>query len=504
MLETIHAGFALFASWQNGLAIFGGLVFGVVIGAIPGMTGTMGVALALPFTFYMSPITGILLLVGIYKGAIYGGSIPAIVIKTPGTPAAACTVLDGYPMARKGQAGRALQMALYAGCTADVISNIALIFFAGFIASFALRFGPPEYFTLITFSLTIIAGVCGASLTRGLVSAGFGLLAATVGLDLVYGSSRLAFGSADLMGGFSFIPVLIGLFALPEIINEYTKHQKGREHSKVDRSSVTWSDYRKSFKTILRGSLIGVVLGAIPGIGAAPASFMSYSEAKRNSKDGDRFGEGEIEGVAAAESGANGVTGATLIPLLSLGVPGDVITAVILGAFMIHGLTPGPTLFQKHLTEIYAIFWGILFSSFLLFITGKVAIRAFARLGEVPNAILFPIVIVLCFFGTYAVNSSMFDVGIMVATGALGYFMLKFDVPPAPFLIAFILGPMFEDNLRRSLLLSKGSLGIFFSTPICWFFIILTVLSLALIVRRNVRTHLESRQRRRAEAKCGS
>lgn len=497
MLETIQAGFAMFLTVHNVVAIFGGLVVGVVVGAIPGMTGTMGVALALPFTFYMPPITSILLLVGIYKGAIYGGSIPAIVIKTPGTPAAACTVLDGYPMARKGQAGKALQMALYAGCTADLVSNIALIFFAGFIASFALRFGPAEYFTLITFSLTIIAGVCGASLTRGLVSAGFGLLAATIGLDLVYGSSRLAFGSADLMGGLNFIPLLIGLFALPEIINEYTRRQSGHVATKVDRSSVTWGEYRASLKSILRGSLIGVVLGAIPGIGAAPASFMSYSEAKRNSKNGERFGEGELEGVAAAEAGANGVTGATLIPLMSLGVPGDVITAVILGAFMIHGLTPGPTLFQKHITEIYAIFWGILFSSALLLITGKVAIRAFARLGEVPNSILFPIVIVLCFYGAYAVNSSMFDVGVMVGMGVLGYFMLKFDIPPAPFLIAFILGPMFEDNLRRSLLLSKGSFGIFFSSAICWFFIALTVLSVYLVVRRNMR---ERTNRRRALA----
>lgn len=497
MLETIHAGFTMFLTIHNVVAIFGGLVVGVVVGAIPGMTGTMGVALALPFTFYMPPITSILLLVGIYKGAIYGGSIPAIVIKTPGTPAAACTVLDGYPMARKGQAGKALQMALYAGCTADLVSNIALIFFAGFIASFALRFGPAEYFTLITFSLTIIAGVCGASLTRGLVSAGFGLLAATIGLDLVYGSSRLAFGSADLMGGLNFIPLLIGLFALPEIIKEYAHRQSGHVATKVDRSSVTWSEYRASLKSILRGSLIGVVLGAIPGIGAAPASFMSYSEAKRNSKNGDRFGEGELEGVAAAEAGANGVTGATLIPLMSLGVPGDVITAVILGAFMIHGLTPGPTLFQKHITEIYAIFWGILFSSALLLVTGKVAIRAFARLGEVPNSILFPIVIVLCFYGAYAVNSSMFDVGVMVGMGVLGYFMLKFDIPPAPFLIAFILGPMFEDNLRRSLLLSKGSFGIFFSSAICWFFIALTVLSVYLVVRRNMR---ERTKRRRALA----
>lgn len=503
MLHALHTGLTLFATWHNVLAIFLGMVVGVIVGAIPGMTGTMGVSLALPFTFYMSPITGILLLVGIYKGAIYGGSIPAILIKTPGTPAAACTVLDGYPMAQKGEAAKALNMALYAGCTADFISNIALVFFTGFIASFALRFGPPEYFALITFSLTIIAGVSGASLLRGLISAGFGLLLATIGLDLVYGSSRFDFGVPELMGGLNFIPVLIGLFALPEILEEYSRRgERASRSQSVDRSRLSFAEYRRCFRTILRGSLIGVVMGAIPGIGAAPSSFLSYSEARRRSPHPERFGTGELEGVAASESGANGVCGATLIPLLALGVPGDVITAVILGAFMIHNLTPGPLLFQKHLPEIYAVFMGIMLSSALLFLTGKVAIRGFARISEIPNRILYPIVVVLCFYGTYAVNSSLFDVLVMVLMGFLGFFMLRFELPPAPFLIAFILGPLFENNLRRSLLLSRGSLAIFFSSGICWFFIVLTVLTVVLIARRNFRSQrfervLTGREQRR-------
>lgn len=489
MLDTFATGFMLFLSWWNVLAIFVGVAIGVVIGAIPGMTGTMGVALALPFTFTMNPITGILLLVGIYKGALYGGSISAILIKTPGTPAAACTVLDGYPLARKGRAGQALNMALYASCIADFVSNLSLIFFAGVIASFALRFGPAEYFVLICFSLTIIAGVSGKSLSRGLISAGFGLILATVGLDLVYGSTRFAFGSANLMGGLSFIPVLIGLFALPEIIQEYTKRQDVKAKVvDVGESRLPWSVFRRSLKTIFRGSLIGVILGAIPGIGGAPASFLSYSEARRTSPRGDFFGEGELEGMAASESGNNGVAGATLIPLLALGVPGDVITAVILGAFMIQGLTPGPVMFQQNLSLIYAIFCGILLSSTFMLAVGKVAIHGFVRVATIPNRILFPCVLVLCFYGAYAINSSLFDVLVMVVMGYLGYFMLRFDLPPAPFLIAFILGPMFENNLRRALLLSHGSVSIFFSTPICWFFVALTVLSVALIVRGQLRS----------------
>lgn len=489
MWDTLATGFAMFADWTNVLAIFIGVAIGVVIGAIPGMTGTMGVALALPFTFTMPPITGILLLVGLYKGAMYGGSISAILIKTPGTPAAACTVLDGYPLASQGRAGQALNMALYASCIADLLSNLSLIFFAGVIAQLALRFGPAEYFALICFSLTIIAGVSGKSLLRGLISAGFGLGLATVGLDLVYGSSRFAFGSANLMGGLSFIPVLIGLFALPEIINEYTKRQDApAKVAAVGDSRLPWSTFRKSLKTILRGSFIGVALGAIPGIGGAPAAFLSYSEARRNSPRREHFGEGELEGVAAAESGNNGVAGATLIPLLALGVPGDVITAVILGAFMIHGLTPGPVMFQENLPLIYAIFCGIMLSSVFMFIVGKIAIRGFSRVAMVPNRMLFPCVLVLCFYGAYAINSSLFDVLVMVVMGYLGYFMLRFDLPAAPFLIAFILGPMFENNLRRALLLSDGSVAIFFATPICWFFIALTVLSLVLIARGYLRS----------------
>ncbi len=486
MLDNITYAFGLFASWINILAIGGGMLCGVIVGAIPGMTGTMAVALALPFTFYMSPITGILLLVGIYKGAIYGGSISAILIKTPGTPAASCTVLDGYPLAQSGKAGKALKMSLYASCVADLISNLSLIFFAGIIASFALRFGPPEFFALIVFSLTIIAGVSGKSLLRGLISGCLGLLLATIGLDLVYGTNRFNFGSPDLMAGLNFIPVLIGLFALPEMIQAASSgFKKDGKASNIGSASLTWLEFRQSLKTIIRGSLIGVVMGAIPGIGGAPAAFMSYSEAKRTSKNADNFGNGELEGVAASEAGNNGCCGATMIPLLALGVPGDVITAVILGAFMIHGLTPGPLLFQQNIGLVYAIFMGMILSSIFMLIAGLLSIRIFAKIADIPKTILFPIVMILCFFGSYAVNSSMFDVLIMILMGFLGYFMLKVQFPVAPFLIAFILGPMFEDNLRRSMLLSHGSPLILLRSPICWFFGILTLISIFLLIKRN-------------------
>lgn len=487
MLDTLAAAFALFATVDNAVALLIGVIVGTIVGAIPGMTTPMAVALTLPFTFTLPPVTGILLLLGVYKGGIYGGSITAILINTPGTPAASCTVLDGYPLARKGEARRALDMALYSSCIADFISNISLILFAGVLASFALRFGSPELFTLIVFSLTIIAGVSGQQLLKGFGSAALGLLLATIGLDLIFGTSRFVFGQVNLMSGLTFIPVLIGLFALPEIINFFLLKRKETIKSQLAGAGATLSDIKKSLTTIIRGSLIGVVLGAIPGIGGAPAAFMSYSEARRNSKNPEKFGTGEIEGVAAAESGNNGVAGATMIPLLALGIPGDVITAIILGAFMIHGLRPGPLMFQDNLSLIYALFMGIMLSSFYLLVVGKLSIKAISRIADIPRERLFPIVLVLCVFGAYTVNNTIFDVGIMFIMGALGFVMLRLAIPAAPFLIAFILGPLLEDNFRQSLLISKGSYSVFFSSGVCIFFWCLTALSAGFLVWQHTR-----------------
>ena len=490
MLETLSIAFSIFATVENAVALLIGVVVGTVVGAIPGMTTPMAVALTLPFTFTLSPVTGILLLLGVYKGGIYGGSITAILINTPGTPAASCTVLDGYPLAKKGEARRALDIALYSSCIADFISNISLILFAGVLAGFALRFGSPELFTLIVFSLTIIAGVSGQQLLKGFGAACLGLLLATVGLDLIYGTQRFVFDQVQLMSGLTFIPVLIGLFALPEIINYFVTSAANSQalKSPLAGRGASWQDLKGCLKTIVRGSFIGVVLGAIPGIGGAPAAFMSYSEARRNSKNPEEFGTGVPEGVAAAESGNNGVAGATMIPLLALGIPGDVITAIILGAFMIHGLRPGPLMFQDNLSLIYALFMGIMLSSFYLFVVGKMSIKAISRIADIPRHRLYPVVLVLCIFGAYAVNNTIFDVGIMFLMGVLGFVMLRLNIPAAPFLIAFILGPLLEDNFRQSLLISRGDYSVFVSSGICWFFWALTLISIILITWQHFRS----------------
>jgi len=484
VIDNLLEALSLFLTFQNISIVFIGVLIGTVVGAIPGMTTPMGVALALPFTFTMQPVTGILLLLGIYKGGLYGGSITAILINAPGTPAASCTVLDGYPLTKKGEARKALDMALYASCFADMVSNLSLILFAGVLATFALKFGPPEFFTLIVFSLTIIAGVSGDNLMKGIASAALGLMFAVIGLDIVYGTNRFIFDNWELMGGLSFIPVLIGLFALPEIIHYFTlKISDQAKAASMTGTGAGWKDFKRCFRSTLRGSLIGVGLGAIPGIGAAPSAFLSYSEARRNSPNRDNFGKGELEGVAAAEAGNNGVAGATMIPLLALGVPGDVITAVILGAFMIHGLRPGPLMFVQNLPLIYALFIGIMLSSVYLFIIGKFSIRTISRVAEIPNRILFPVVLVFCLFGAFAINNSMFDVIVMLVMGCVGYAMKLGGFPAAPFLIAFILGPLLEDNFRQAMILSDGGLGILVRSPICWVFWALTALSLFLLFK---------------------
>ncbi|MGO2508332.1 MAG: tripartite tricarboxylate transporter permease [Vibrio hibernica] len=487
-MDQITEVLALFLSVDNLLMITVGVLFGVIIGAIPGLTATMAIALALPFTFSMEPITAILLLVGIYKGGMYGGSITAILIRTPGSPAAACTLLDGYPLAQQGQANKALKMSLYASCIADFISNLSLLFFAGLLAKIALNFGAPEYFWLICFSLTIIVSISGDSVLKGLIAAALGLLVSLVGLDQVYGTSRLVFDNFNLLDGISFVPLLIGLFAIPEVMNFYFNKVKPFIKTENSGESVTLAEFKRSFKSIIRGSIIGVIVGAIPGTGATVASFISYSEAKRTSPNKNNFGHGEIEGVAAAEAGNNAVAGATLIPLLSLGIPGDVITAIILGAFMIHGLTPGPVLFQENLTLIYALFCGIMLSSVILFISGIVSIKYLSKIADIPKDILFPIVLMLCIYGAYAVNNNTFDIVVMLFFGVLGYSFNQLKIATAPFLIAYVLGPMLEDNFRRSLLLGENSIDIFFRSPITWLFIALTTISVGFAIHRAFKT----------------
>lgn len=486
MTDHLLGGLSLFSQWNVFFGMIAGVVTGIIIGALPGMTIVMAISLALPFTFYMEPVVSIAFLLGIYKAGVWGGSISAILIGTPGTPASAATVIDGYQMTKKGLSKKALDMALYASTVSDVITDIITVFATFQIAYLALKIGPIEFFSIIVFSLTIIASVSAKSLLKGLISGALGLLLATVGMDTMYSINRFTFGNVDLTGGFNIIPVLIGLFAIPEIMSQLSARKMHPEKTLIidpdivhrsEAKGLTWQDFKGSIRTILRGSIVGTIIGIIPGLGAAPAAYLNYSMAKKASKHPEEFGHGSMEGVAAAEAGAGGVCGPTLIPLLTLGVPGDKSTAVMLGALMIQGLTPGPLLFQKHAPVIYGIFIAMIVINFVLLGVGKIALRFASLTSRVPTEMLFPIVFILCVFGSYAINSNLFDVWVMIIIGGVGYLMKLTDLPTEPFIIAFILCPLFENGLRRALITSGGDLTVFVTNPISLFFLVLTLLS---------------------------
>jgi len=494
-LENFRLGIVYFFTFKNLLAIFGGVSIGSLCGAIPGMSITMSVALTLPFTFSMEPLTAISLLLAVYVGAIYGGSISAILLNTPGTPAAACTCLDGFKLAQQGKAGKALQMANWASCVGDLFSTIVVILVCPLLAKLALYFKSPEYFALILFSITIIGGVTGKSMIKGLIAGALGFLVATVGMDPFVGSGRFDFGSLELMKGFSFVPLLIGLFAIPEVMLQLNRSRmlKGRarismvESSDPDDRRLTWREFKGSFRHMIRGGFVGLILGIIPGLGATPSAFVSYERAKRSSSHPEEFGNGSLEGVAAAEAGNNGVNGATLLPLLTLGIPGDVITAVMLGAFMIFDLNPGPLLFTQHIDLVFGLFCALLMCDVALRLVGMVLIRYAQKITQMPTSLIFPGVVVLCVFGSYAINNSIFDILTMFVFGIVGYVMLVFEMSPIPFLIAFVLAPMLERGLRRSLVISGGSPVIFLRSPIAIFFFVLTALAIISIARKRLK-----------------
>jgi putative tricarboxylic transport membrane protein len=493
MLENFQLGIQTFLHWPNIFAVFTGVTAGIFIGAIPGLTATMSVALLVPLTFKMNPVAGLAMLIGVYKGGIYGGSITAILINTPGTPAAAATALDGYPLTKQGKGLKALKMAIYASVMADVFSDIVLILVAAPLAMVALKLGPPELTTLLILALAIVGLVSGKSLLKGLLVASLGLLFSTVGMDFMTGTLRFAFGSLEMAKGLPLIPVLIGLFAIPEILVQVEKKVRGAESVVLKKSPlaednrVSLQELKGCSKTIFRSAIVGTFIGAIPGIGSVISSFISYGIAKRGSKNPEEFGNGSLEGVAAAEAGNNSVCGATLIPLLTLGIPGDSITAVMLGAFLIQGLVPGPELIGQHSGVIYGLFVALIVGNFANLTVANVGIRFFARIASTSKTVVFPIVAILCIVGSYAVQNSLFDVKSMLFFGVVGYFMRKFEFPIPPFLIAFILGPMVEERLRQSLLISGGSPAIFFTSYISLAFVLITLGAVGTLIWNRVK-----------------
>lgn len=487
-LELLAKGFAtVFQPATFGLILLG-TVSGVLIGALPGLTATMGVALLIPFTFGLPVEQGVGMLLGIFCGAIYGGSISAILIRTPGTPAAAATVLDGYPLNQQGQAGRALSMSIFASFVGGFCGALIMTFASPQISKIALEFSAPEYFGLAIFGLSIIISISGNSILKGLIAGFFGMLIATIGLDPMAGFPRFTFGLMDLFEGPAFIPTLIGLFALSEVFKGvevlYTQEKVKAVKQQLFPSLA---DIKKTWVTIAKSTFIGTFIGAVPGAGSDISAFVAYGEAKRASKNPENFGKGEITGVAAAESANNACTGGAMIPMLSLGVPGDAVTAVLLGALVIQGLQPGPLLFKDHIDVVYSIFAGMMTANVLMFLVGVFGIRFFVKIISIERSMLIPIIFLLSVVGAYSMRNSLFDVGLAVVFGVIGYFMQRYDFPASPILLSLILGPLAESSLRRALIVSQGDFSILFTRPISATLIALAVLSIITSAIRQVR-----------------
>lgn len=480
MFEGLISGWQAFLNPQLIIILLLSIPLGIIVGVMPGVGAVVGITVLLPLTFGMEPLHGICMLVAIYCGSFYGGAVSAILINTPGTPAAICTILDGYPMARKGEAHRALTAAIVASTLGGVFSVLVLTFCAPLIANVALEFSYTEYFSIAVFGIImVITSSSRKAFVKGLIMGTFGLFLATVGQDKMGTVERFTFDVLELSRGLPLLPVVVGLFAVSQALTLTEQGTKAVQLKGMERKEGLLEMFKVMGRhklTLLKSSLIGTGVGAIPGTGAAISAFVAYSEAKRASKHPDRFGTGEIEGVIASESSNNSVTGGALIPLLSLGIPGDPITAIMLGAFLVHGLIPGPMLFVESSTLVYAIFATMLVTYILILVYGYFGAYIFASILKVREAVLVPIILVVSFIGAYAVNSSLFDVGIAFVFGIVGYLFNKFNFPLPPILMGLILGPIAEESLRQSLIVSDGSWTILVTKPLSAVFLGLTLI----------------------------
>jgi len=448
------------------LLLAGSVVLGIIAGCLPGISATMGVAVISPLTFTMDPFSGIVSLLGIYTGAVYGGSISAILLGIPGTPGAVATVADGYTMGRKGFAGKALGISTISSVIGGTFATVALAGLSYPIATLALSFGPREYLALAFFALTAVTTLSGGSVLRGGIATLVGMFLATIGIDEMYGSSRFHFGQAALYAGIPFIPAIIGLFAVPETLLTIERiSSRHRKTLQVERIMPGFGVLRALIPAWLRSATIGTIVGAVPGAGSDIAAIVGYSQGRNFSRHPERFGTGCEEGIACPEAANNAAVGGTMIPLLTLGIPGGAVTAIILGAFMTHGLKPGPLLLQNDAPLVYKIFAGLMVANVMLLIFGLAGARLFARVLRIPDAVLAPSVLILCIVGAFALNNSLYDVMVMALAGLLGYAMVKTDVPRAPLVIGLIIGPMVERELTRTLLV-VGDSWLSFFTPI--------------------------------------
>ena len=470
------------------LATFTGTALGIIFGVLPGLTATMGIALLIPLTAGFDPVIAISAMLGVYVGGVYSGAITAILISTPGTAIAAATLLEGPKLVRNGLAGKALSMTTIASFVGGIFSCIVLILVAPQLAKAALSFGPPEFFALAFFGLSVVAGISSGDLLKGLLATLFGILLATIGQDPVSGTIRSTFGVPDLLGGIAVVPALIGLFAISQAMERFEEHLNNKDQIRIGSISgsfVSIKELKDNIWNFVRSSLLGTVIGIIPGTGSGIAAFVAYNKAKQASKTPEKFGTGHLEGLVSTESANNAVTGGALIPLLTLSIPGDVITAVLFGGLMLQDVVPGPLLFQDEPALTQSIFTSLIMANIFMLILGLFSVRLLAKILKVPNNILMPMVIMFCVAGAYSINNSNFDVVIMGLFGLLGYAMKKTGFPLAPLLLGFILSRIAEMSFRQAMVIADNELSIFFTKPISCALILLALLSIAKNIRQE-------------------
>ena len=504
MIEYLLQALPLVFSVEVVLAMAVGTAAGVAIGTLPGLSTTMGIAVLIPLTFTMPPLVALGLMAGIYNGAMYGGAIPAILLRIPGTPAGIATVFDGYPMAQQGHGIRAMRIALASSAIGGVVSALALILLAPPLAAVALRFGPAEVFWLAVFGLTAIAVLLSDNPVKGLLSACFGLILGTIGIDQMTGNERFTFDLLHLTGGLSILVLLTGLYAIPPAFDLAAKatlvkpddvpRGLGRDVEQKQ-AAFTW---RSLLPTWLRASTIGVLIGIVPGAGGNIASLIAWNETRRRAREPDRFGKGAPEGVAASECANNADNASALIPALTLGIPGNAVAAVILGGLLVHGMQPGPALFRETAPVTYGFMLAMLITAMMLFCIGWLGARIFIHVLRMPPLLLAPMIVAMAAIGIYAINNSLFDVWLMLGIGVIGYVMEKLRIPLAPAVLAVILGPMAEAELRRSLLISRGDFSFLFSSTIS---LILIGLIVFLLLAQPIKRQLERRSGRSAKAR---
>ncbi|MGZ2256632.1 tripartite tricarboxylate transporter permease [Roseobacter sp. A03A-229] len=478
-MEALFSGLTVLLEPGLLVLLFAATLGGVIIGALPGLNATTGAALLLPFTITMDPVPAIAILTTIYCAATFAGAITAILINTPGTSASATTCLDGFPLAQRGEAGRALGMATVSSTIGGIISVVCLMMAAPLMARMAYNFAPPEYFALTVFGISMLATIGDGTPLKNIIAGALGVLLATVGKDLLTTVERFTFGFNELSEGIGFVPVMIGIFGISELLVQ-------AERLNVERKQVfmkaiklpSRADYRKVWKTILRSSGIGTFIGILPAEGATVASMIGYNEARRWSKTPEEFGKGSVEGIAGSEAANNSATGGAMVPTLALGIPGSPTAAVILAGLMVHGLQPGPTMFTEQAEFAYAIFWAMLLVNVMFIFVGLFGAKLFARVTFVPVQILWPIVFTFSIVGAYALDQSMLDVYIALASGVIGYFMRRFGYSVVPLAIGLILGGMLEKRLGQSLIMLDDQWWLMFTRPLTLLFFMLTILAL--------------------------